>query len=183
MDETIAFGKNNVTLEEIRGTLQGYHKRSETHVSGYGGGPQDQHVNISSTVSTISEFFIVDKNGKEHDVCLRNAQDLILREGQEVSLIKCGGCYIALVNHNTDKIHLLESRDNMYQNSTTWHYVLPPILAIWLHYYFDLGWLGSILGAFGLTALIVIFVTSKILTPRATARFDKELLPILKRIP
>jgi hypothetical protein len=95
-------------LSLLTGKVLDANTRTETHVYGGGGGGgfNEGSVNIRSVVTTHTSIFLVDENGREHAVELRNF-NIVFRPGHVLSLLGAfkdgakNGWYIAAYNHNT----------------------------------------------------------------------------------
>jgi hypothetical protein len=95
------------SLSLLTGRVLDANTRTETHVygGGGGGGMNEGSINIRSTVTTHTNIFLVDENGREHAVALRNF-DIVFRPGHVLSLLgafkngAANGWHIAAHNHN-----------------------------------------------------------------------------------
>ncbi len=94
--ETMTINKKQYKLAFISGRVASISKRSETHVSGSGGGGRGHTIHgtggsstspitISSTTTVHDDLFLIEKDGKEHSFHLRNF-DLACMEGNTVTI-------------------------------------------------------------------------------------------------
>lgn len=180
MLKNVSFGTTEYTFHAVTGVIHGYHKRSDTYVSGSGGGPNNTPVTISSSVNIVSEFHIVDDEGVEHEVRLNGERNVVLREGQTVSMIYSGSLPIAILNHNSQKVNLLDTREHLYTNKKKWHWGALVVITLLFHWFFEPGWGWSIFWGVLLTLFFTMHFTNIVLQPRALARFDAEMMPMLE---
>lgn len=104
----------SIWLSRFTGTVVDLNKWSETHVSGGGGGGYVGHgggyvrnAPVQSHITTKTDFFLKDKDGKERDFKL--VADVPLRKDHEVTITWGAasgierGSYLYLINHTTGR--------------------------------------------------------------------------------
>ena len=118
----LPFGKSTLVFRHATGTVLDTAKRSETHVSGSGGGGMSFHggqggrtdpVTISSSTTTRHDIWIKDEEtGKDRPIQLSGV-DMPLRTGQRITMISVGEerdgkepegwWYATVVNHDAGR--------------------------------------------------------------------------------
>lgn len=136
-----------IEFKTLTGVVLDSDKRSETRISASGGGghigPNGgtiSDISISSSTSTLHEFWIKTDDGSERDVQLKGV-DIPLRAGQKITLISAGkkgdktAWYATLINHNANKRWSVHTPDelNKFMKLEVFGY-LPWVVAvpIWL---------------------------------------------------
>lgn len=132
-----------IEFKSLTGVVLESDKRSETKISASGGGghigPNGgsiSNVSISSSTTTLHEFWIRTEDGSERDVQLKGV-DIPLRAGQKITLISAGKkgdtktWYATLINHNANKRWSVHTSDelNKFMKLEVFSY-LPLALAI-----------------------------------------------------
>jgi hypothetical protein len=95
----------DVRFSAITGEIAGSSKRSETHVSGSGGGQMP--VSIASSVTVKQEFFIRSDDGSEIPYQLTNL-DIPVRDGHRVSMIH------GAVNHHSAPVRFVNHATRVF---------------------------------------------------------------------
>lgn len=188
MSSVFTVGSQSIKLEHIIGEVLSYHKHSESHVYGNGGGHNNSPVRIKTQEVTRTEFFIKDQSGNEHEVRLTDEKYVALRQGQKVTLVKAVQedsrfYWVYLWVHNTDMEYMLKERYEVYSNKTFWHYPLLLLTILFFKYYIDIsGWiLPSILGVISSLTIATIII-GIILKPIAIKKLDKYLMEYVDRL-
>ena len=90
---TITIHNKEYRIYEVTGKILESNKQRELHVYGSGGGGATYNgtggtapVNIQSSTTIHDEFFLIDQDGQEHSIKLKN-WDVSLREGHEIQVI------------------------------------------------------------------------------------------------
>ena len=113
---TITIHNKEYRIYEVTGKILESNKQRELHVYGSGGGGATYNgtggtapVNIQSSTTIHDEFFLIDQDGQEHSIKLKN-WDVSLREGHEIQVIwvispnQERGPYVVLNNHSLRNI-------------------------------------------------------------------------------
>lgn len=144
--ENFKWDDKEFEFAKLTGEVFSNNKFSETHVSSSGGGghvdPQyGGHVaaaQVSSTVTTVHEFWIKDDKGEEHPVNLRG-HDIPLALGQKITLISSGlvGApqhhYVLIYNHNAKKYWALQKAIGLhaaYSEQSVMKFLIKILIAI-----------------------------------------------------
>ena len=134
-----------IEIEEVSGTVLSHEVRSSTTVRSTGGGGvinNGSGVLLSTrTVSSTehwSDFWILDNVGKE--IRIRIDQDLGLREGQRITLLRIRAAdnsyrNVALYNHNADSYYEFINARNLadmcdFGQKKTLRYIIPKCLGV-----------------------------------------------------
>lgn len=118
--QKITLNGKEVNLVPTTGKVLNANKNMETKVSGSGGGGStfrgtgyNAPVTIKSTTTVHDQFFLEDKEGREHAFQLTDF-DLACRDGNTVTVLsafkqeKKTGHFIVVVNHSTGKTYYNE---------------------------------------------------------------------------
>jgi hypothetical protein len=145
--ETFTYRGKTLDFRSITGTVLDTSTRSETHISGGGGGgyigPKGGHIDdisIRSHNTTLQEFWIKTEDGMEKSVNI-SGTSIPLRAGQRITLIAAEqkgrneGWYASVINHNANQFSFIcdgASLNNLMKLEVFPKYFLFIGFALWL---------------------------------------------------
>lgn len=181
-------GSRKITLDHVRGKVMSYHKHSESYVHGSGGGHPNARTSITTHEVTQTEFIVKDENEREYPVVLRGQKNVVLSEGQEVTLF-CADTddedsyWVYVYVHNTGQECYFNQREKVYRNKTHWHFPLLISMLFFLRAYYDLdSWVWSIIWAVLASLFVAAIVTKVFLRPAAIKKLDKQIQDYADRV-
>ena len=197
--ETFTYRGKTLEFRSITGTVLDTSTRSETHISGGGGGgyigPKGGHIDdisIRSHNTTLQEFWIKTEDGMEKSVNI-SGTSIPLRANQRITLISAEqkgrneGWYASVINHNANQFSFIcdgASLNNLMKLEVFPKYFLLIGFALWagLAILLHDGWLAI----FFTTIVMGIFAINKNarikrLISSLNAHIEKISQPFLQR--
>lgn len=180
-DLKFSLGGQVFHLESLNGEVLSYNKRSQTQISGSGGGYNNAPLRIKSRTTIYTECFLRDPNGHEHEVRLVDEDHIALREGQHIRLIKAvaenGEYYWAFLrNETTETEFFLQHRQHAYKIQRRWQWLLFASSVLMLKFFFGWeSWGLSILYGLLIHLLLNFSLKHFVLKPRAIRLLDREV--------